>query len=175
MEALKTNPELPTQPEELMNLLTHLGISHVLYEHEAIFTVEEGEHLKKEIPGQHTRNLFLRNKKKQMFLVTLCDNTEVDLKKLSERLEVQRFSFGSPDRLMEFLGVTPGSVTPFSIINDTALAVQPIWDARMMDADLVGYHPLINDKTITLKPEDLHKFAAHTGHTPMVMDFSDLA
>ena len=175
MEAVKNRPELPTQPEELMGLLTHLDIAHVLYEHEAIFTVEEGAHLKKQIPGQHTRNLFLRNKKKQMFLVTLCDDTDVDLKKLSEKLEVQRFSFGSPDHLMEFLGVTPGSVTPFAIVNDTQQQIQPVWDKKMMAAELAGYHPLINDKTITLKPDDLHKFAKHTGHTPMVIDFADLA
>lgn len=166
--------ELPTSPQKLMQTMQEWNIPFTLYEHEAVFTVEEASKLEGTIPGLHTRNLFLRNKKKQNFLITLSDKTAVDLKKLSERLETGRFSFGSGDRLMEFVGVMPGSVTPLAIINDTDLNVQPVWEAAMLDHDLAGYHPLVNTMTVTMNPKHLHDFAQQTGHKPIVLDFTDL-
>lgn len=167
--------ELPTSPQELMDFLEKQGIAYSFYEHEAVFTVAESDHLKTVIPGQHTRNMYLRDKKKQNFLVTLSDETEIDLKKLSEKIESGRFSFGSPDRLMQYLGVRPGSVTPFSVINDPDNDVVLILEKKMMEQDLVGYHPLINTMTITLEPEGLLRFLEACGHSYRILDLSNLA
>ena len=166
---------LPTSPDALMKRLCEWGIAYELHSHKAVFTAEEAATLKGELPDcLHTRNLYLRNKKKQNFLVTLADETEVDLKKLADRLEAGRFSFGSSDRLMQFLGVTPGSVTPFALINDPDHQVQPVWDAAMFNHKLAGYHPLLNSMTLTVNPQILHDFTAQTGHQPIVMDFTGL-
>lgn len=166
--------DLPTSPQHLMQQMSQWNIPFTLHEHEAVFTVEEASKLEGSIPGLHTRNLFLRTKKKQNFLVTLSDSTPVDLKKLSEKLETGRFSFGSADRLMEYVGVIPGAVTPLALINDTKLQVQPVWEAAMMDSALAGYHPLVNTMTVTMNPAYLHDFASHTGHQPIILDFTDL-
>lgn len=160
-------------PETCMKQLKEWGIAFDLHEHQAVFTVEEASALKIEIPGIHTRNLYLRTKKKKNYLITLRDETPVDLKLLSDQLDCGRFSFGSSDRLLQFLGVTPGSVTPFALMNDTDCAVQPVWDKSMFDHTLAGYHPLINTKTITVDPSSLHRLAEKTGHTPIIMDFTD--
>lgn len=169
------NSHLPTSPEKLMQNLRDMGISFGFYEHPAVFTVAESEHLKGDIPACHTRNMFLRTKKKQNFLVTLCDETPVDLKKLEVLLGVKNFSFGSPDRLMEVLGVQPGSVTPLSVINAAPDNITIILEKRMMEADLVAYHPLLNTMTITLTPQDLLKCMAQWGHSPQIIDLDSVA
>ena len=108
---------MPTSPQTLMARLTALKINHTPYEHEAVFTVAESEKVSGSIPGLHTRNMFLRTKKKQNFLITLSDITPINLKKLAALLGVKSFSFGSPERLFDTLGVFPGSVTPLSAVN----------------------------------------------------------
>ena len=155
-----------------MARLQALGIEHTLYHHAPVFTVAESEHLTSTIPGLHCRNLFVRDKQERMFLVVVGNHTRVDLKNLPDVLSCGRLSFGSADRLWRTLGVRPGSVCPFAIINDVAQAVTIILDATMMQAPLVAYHPLENDKTITLTPEDLRKFIASCGHTPHIVDVS---
>jgi len=169
------NISLPTSPEQLMKKLRELDIPFDLYEHPAIFTVAEGDSLKGDIPGCHTRNMFLRTKKKQNFLVTLCAETLVDLKKLEELLGVKHFSFGSPDRLMEILGVQPGSVTPLSVMNADPGSITIILEEKMMAADLAAYHPLINTMTVTLTPQNLLKFMHHLGHKPQIINLDPVA
>lgn len=158
-----------------MARLSEWGIAYDLYTHKPVFTVKEADTVKDQLtPCLDTRNLYLRNKKKQNFLVTVSNETEVDLKKLADHLNAGRFSFGSADRLMEFLGVTPGSVTPFALINDPDHHVTPIWDAAMFDHDKAGYHPLLNSMTLVVETACLHDFAKQTGHSPIIMDFTTL-
>lgn len=165
-------PKLPTTPQDLFEILEHIDIAYKKYEHAPIFTVQEGVHLKSSIPGLHCRNLFLRDKKENMFLVVAANETAVDLKTLPALIGSGRLSFGSPDRLWDTLGIYPGAVCPFVVINDKAHAVQVILDAYMMRAEIVCYHPLDNAQTISLTPAALLKFFAHTGHSPKILDLS---
>ncbi len=166
---------LPTSPQALLQILRDLGIDFKFYEHEAVFTVAESSHIDATIPGTHCRNLFLRDKKKKMFLVVLANETQVNLKQLETTLECGRLSFGSADRLWKHLGVKPGSVCPFAAMNDTDHSVEIILDADMMSADLVNYHPLLNTMTVGLTPKDLLRFFAHTGHIPKIKDLKESA
>ncbi len=163
---------LPTTPEMLFVRLQALEIPYYLHNHKPIFTVEEGEPLKKEIPGVHCRNLFLRDKKEKMFLVVAANETQIDLKKLQALLGCGRLSFGSAERLWQYLGIRPGSVCPFCLMNDTGLEVEVILDKNMMSAARVNYHPLDNAMTIGLSPADLLKFIDSTGHTPRIVDLN---
>lgn len=163
---------LPTSPESLMARLEELGIDYVLHHHEAVYTVEESQKLDHDIPGTHCRNLYLRDKKKKNYLVVLQNATDVEMKKLPPVIGSDRLSFGSADRLWQFLGVRPGSVCPFCIMNDTDQQVKILLDKSMMEADLVNYHPLLNTMTVTLKPDDLLKFIESTGHEAHIVDLS---
>lgn len=168
--------KMPTSPQTILKIMDDLNITYDLYEHEAIFTVAESEKVDGQIDAHHTRNMFLRTKKKQNYLVTLSHDTPIDLKKLENLIEgAKRFSFGSPDRLMEILGVYPGSVTPLSAMNANPNDITIILEEKMMSADCVAYHPLINTMTVVLKPVDLMKFLAHYGHTPLIIDLDDAA
>lgn len=171
---------LPVCANDLFAVLDDLGVVYRTYDHEPVFTVAEGTEVEKSIPGVHCRNLFLRDKKKKMFLVTAANETPVDLKALPDVLECGRLSFGSAERLWEYLGVRPGSVCPFAVINDRdEHAVQIVLDAEMMAADLVCYHPMENHMTVALSPNDLLKFLVFTGHAPYIINlrtykFADL-
>ena len=165
-------PDLPTSPDCLMAKLESLGINYVLHHHEAVFTVEESQKLDSDISGTHCRNLFLRDKKKKNYLVVLQNATDVDMKKLPPVIGSDRLSFGSADRLWQYLGVRPGSVCPFSIINDADKQVKILLDKSMMATELVNYHPLVNTMTVSLKPVDLLKFIESTGHEAHIVDLS---
>jgi Ala-tRNA(Pro) deacylase len=154
-----TQQQLPSlTPEKLTQMLDSLGISYEIHHHAPIYTVAEGEHLKKSIPGVHCRNLFLVDKKKRMMLLVLANETAIDLKKLPALLNSDRLSFGSAERLWQYLEITPGSVNPFCIANDKDHAVDLFLDQHMMAADIVNYHPMDNAQTISLKPSDLLKY-----------------
>ena len=168
-----TDAALPTSPSQLFTVLDDLNIAYTRHDHAPIFTVEEGVHLKENIAGTHCRNLFLRDKKKRNMLITAANDTAIDLKSLPALIGCGRVSFGSADRLFEYLGIRAGSVTPFCAINDkTDHAVDIILDRAMMDADLICVHPLDNAITVSLAPDDLLKFFTHTGHTPQIVDFT---
>jgi Ala-tRNA(Pro) deacylase len=166
---------LPVNAAALLARLQELGIGYELYHHEPVFSVAESEHLKAQIPGLHCRNLFLRDKKEKMFLVVAANETAVDLKKLEGVLGCDRLSFGSSGRLWRYLGVRPGSVCPYAIINDKGGAVSIILDQSMMAADLVDYHPMENHLTICVAPADLVKFIESTGHRAHIIDLSPAA
>lgn len=171
-ENMQEISDLPTTPDSLMGQLEGMGIDYTLYHHEAVYTVEESEKVDAKIEGTHCRNLFLRDKKKKNYLVVLQNATDVDMKKLPEVIGSDRLSFGSSDRLWEYLGVRPGSVCPFAIINDTDQQVKIFLDKSMMETDIVNYHPLLNIMTIGLKPADLIKFIESTGHEAHIVDLS---
>ncbi len=166
---------LPTTSEQLLTQLGALGLAYDLHEHDPVFTVAESEHLTVAIPGVHCRNLFLRDKKKKMYLVVATHETKIDLKKLPGLIGSDRLSFGSAERLWEYLGVRPGSVCPFSIINDKEGVVKIILDHSMMAADRVNYHPMENHMTIGLSPDDLLKFIESCGHKPHIVDLGPAA
>lgn len=155
-----------------MTHLRGLGIGFTLHHHRAVFTVAESEAVDAQIPGTHCRNLFLRDKKKNNFLLVLQNATDVDIKKLPDVIGSDRLSFGSAERLWEYLGVRPGSVCPYAIINDRDQNVKILLDKSMMETDIVNYHPLLNTMTIGVKPADLIKFIESTGHIPHIVDLS---
>lgn len=170
---MQTSPLFYAQ--NLLDYLKNLHISYQLYHHEPIFTVEESHKVDRDIAGTHTRNLFLRDKKENMFLVTLRYDTLIDLKKLSDLLGSGRFSFGSPERLWTYLGVKPGSVTPLAILNDTNKQVQLILEKGMMETEIVNFHPLDNSMTIGMTPSELMTILEKQGITPQIMDLSPAA
>ena len=163
-------PTLPTSPQQLLARLEALGIAHRNHEHDAVFTVDEAKALRGELHGGHIKNLFLRNKKEEMWLVVAEEDKRIDLKTLGERLGAGKLSFGSADRLMRYLGVLPGAVTPFAIINDKDRKVQVVLDQDLMKFETVNGHPLVNTMTTALSPQDLLKFLRAEGHEPLVLD-----
>ena len=170
------DPDFPRfTPETLLAYLNETGITHQIHHHPAVFTVAESKFVDADIPGSHTRNHFLKDKKDNMFLVTLLHDTPVDLKKLSDYLNAGRFSFGSPERLWSYLGVTPGSVTPLSILNDVESRVTLILEEGMMAEDVINVHPLINTMTVGIPPSSLMKLLKDFGVMPRILDLSPVA
>jgi Ala-tRNA(Pro) deacylase len=158
-------------PQQLFARLDALGIAHRTVEHPPVFTVEEAKALRGNLPGHHIKNLFLRNKKEEMWLVVALEDRVIDLKRLGEVLGAGRFSFGSAERLKRTLGVEPGSVTPLALVNDEAHAVQLVLDRGIAEGGPVNAHPLVNTMTTAIAPADLLRFFAATGHTPRWLDF----
>ena len=167
--------QAPLRPEDLLAQLDRLGMAYRLHHHDPVFTVAEGLAMERDMPGIHCRNLFLRDKRKTMFLVSAANETKIDLKKLEKLIGSDRLSFGSPERLWTHLGVRPGSVCPYAIANDAAGLVSIILDAHMMRGDIVNFHPLINTMTIGVAPDDLVTFIRSTGHEPKIIDLGPAA
>jgi Ala-tRNA(Pro) deacylase len=136
--------------------------------HPPLFTVEQSQALRGTIPGGHTKNLFLKDKKDTVFLVVAAEDARIDLKTLHSRLGAGRFSFGSADLMRELLGVEPGAVTPFGVINDTDCRIKVVLDATMMEHATLNYHPLVNTMTTSIARDDLVKFLVATGHEPRI-------
>ena len=157
-------------PQQLFARLEQLGIVQRTVEHPAVFTVEEAKALRGDLPGHHVKNLFLRNKKEEMWLVVALEDRAIDLKRLGEKLGAGRLSFGSPERLARYLGVEPGSVTPFAVINDTDHKVTLVLDEGLKAGGPVNAHPLTNTMTSALSLADLLRFFEATGHRPTWID-----
>jgi Ala-tRNA(Pro) deacylase len=160
----------PATSEELFARLAELGIGAATVQHAAVFTVEEAKAQRGALPGGHVKNLFLRNKKGAMWLVVAEEDRAIDLKALGERIGAGRLSFGSADRLMAYLGVPPGAVTPFAVINDRAGAVRVVIDRGLLDRDPINCHPLRNDMTTAIAAVDLLAFLAACGHEAEILD-----
>jgi Ala-tRNA(Pro) deacylase len=164
---------LPTSPDQLFARLEGLGIQTRTTRHPPVFTVEEARALRGDLPGAHIKNLFLRNKKGQMWLVVAGEERAIDLKSLGEKLGAGRLSFGSPERLMTYLGVLPGAVTPFALVNDRQRQVRVAVDKAVLAQGPVNCHPLTNDMTTAIAPDDLLAFMAASGHEPTILDFDN--
>jgi len=164
---------MPVTRDELMARLDALGIATRTVDHAPVFTVEEARALRGEIPGGHCKNLFLKDEKGAIYLIVCLEDARVDLKAAPGRIGSRRLTFGKPDLLMEILGVEPGSVTPFGLINDTARRANVILDKTMMDQEWLNYHPLRNDATTTIRAADLMAFLRATGHDPRVVTVSE--
>ncbi len=157
----------------LFALFERLSIATTTHEHEAVFTVAESRHVKESIPGGHTKNLFLKDKKGRLFLVVALGDAVIDLKRLHEVIGASgRLSFGSGELLEEVWGVKPGSVTPFGAICDSAGRVTVVLDAAMMRHEILNYHPLENTATTSIRREDLVTFLKATGHEPLILPCS---
>jgi Ala-tRNA(Pro) deacylase len=155
---------------DVFALLDSLGIKHATREHEAVFTVAESVSLRDEIPGGHTKNLFIKDKKSRYFLLTVEENATVDLKTVHTLIGASgRVSFGNADKLLEYLGVLPGSVTAFGAINDTENQVTFILDSDLMAHDIINCHPLRNSATTSIARDDLLRFMEATGHEAIVL------
>jgi Ala-tRNA(Pro) deacylase len=157
-------------PQELLDRLSALGIKTETVEHEPVFTVAESKSVKEQVPGAHSKNLFVKDKKGRFFLISAKHDTPIDLKRAHEAIGASgRLSFGSADQLRAMLGVEPGSVTAFAVANDTDGKVTMVLDANLMEHERVNFHPLVNSMTTGVSREDLVKFLRATGHDPLIL------
>lgn len=163
---------MPATRAELLAKLAELGIKTETRDHSPVFTVEEAQALRGEIPGGHCKNLFLKDKNDALWLVVCLEDARIDLKSLPEKIGSGRISFGKPELLREVLGVEPGSVTPFAVINDWAGRVKVILDEAMMHETLLNYHPLENTATTSIAADDLKRFLTALGHSPRIVAVS---
>ncbi len=165
---------MPATRADLFARLAELGIETETHEHPPVFTVEEARKHCAHLPGGHCKSLFFKDKKGALWLVVTLDDRRLDLKKLGKAMGAARLSFGRPELLWEVLGVRPGSVTPFALINDTERRVNVILDREMMAFDRLNYHPLTNDATTAIRPDDLRRFIAACGHEARELDLAAL-
>ena len=162
---------LPTPPERLMATLTSMDISFTTHTHPPLRTVEDAKAFRGDLQGAHIKNLYLRDRKKQNFLLVVEEDKAIDLKALPGLIGSDRLSFGSADRLLEMLGVRPGAVSPFTLINDPDHKVRLVLDANLVDQSCLFAHPLVNDMTLGISGADLMRFFTHTGHDPRLLIF----
>lgn len=165
---------MPASSDDLIAYLDALSIATTTVEHPPLHTVEQSQSLRGDIPGGHTKNLFVKDKKSRLFLLVLGEETRVDLKRVHEKIGAQgRVSFGSAELLEEVWGVRPGAVTPFGAINDEPGRVSVVLDATMMRHTRLNFHPLVNTRTTGLASADLVKFLRATGHEPIVVELGE--
>lgn len=158
------------RPQDVLARLDDLGIAVTTHHHPPLFTVEQSKELRGDLPGGHCKNLFLRDRKGRMWLVVCREDLRIDLKALGPRIGADRLSFGSADRLMRVLGVIPGAVSPFALINDTDNQVTVILDKGMMALSPLNYHPISNEMTTAITPDGLVDFIRACGHEPRIED-----
>lgn len=164
---------MPFSPADLFAFLDRLGIPHRTVTHPALFTVDQSRLLRGTIPGGHTKNLFLKDKRGAIFLVVALEDALLDLKTLHRRLGAGRFSFGSAELLRETLGVEPGAVTPFAAVNDGTGRVKVVLEADLMKHETVNFHPLDNTMTTSIARDDLIRFLEAAGHAPRILALAE--
>jgi Ala-tRNA(Pro) deacylase len=155
--------------QDLFAFLATLGVETETVRHPPVFTVAEAKELRGALPGIHTKNLFLKDKKSQLWLIVVAEDRPINLKDLRQRIGAAALSFARPEVLSEALGITPGSVTPFAVINDPSRRVRVVLDATMMAGARLNFHPLTNTATTGLAPEGLLAFLDACGHPPLVV------
>jgi Ala-tRNA(Pro) deacylase len=161
--------------EALLAFLDRIGVTATTHDHAAVFTVDEGHEIKAAMPGGHTKNLFLKDKKGRLWLISARQDTVVDLKRLHKVIGSDRLSFGSAELMETVLGVTPGSVTAFALLNDRDRQVTFVLDKALVDCAIVNFHPMTNTATTAVSTPDFLKFLDAIGVKPMVVDFAALA
>ena len=160
----------PTSLNELLATFDQLDIDHTTVKHPPMFTVTQSKKLRiTSNRGSYTKNLFLRNKKGLMWLITCSEDRRLDLPSLATQLQAGRLSFGSPERLMKYLGVTPGAVSPLALINDSMGSVSFVIEEELLRQPMIHLHPLINTQTTRIAIQDLLRFVRHTGHPPLCL------
>ncbi len=161
---------MPLSPDDLFAKLDQFGIRTATVKHPPLFTVEQSKTLRGELPGGHTKNLFLKDKKDRMWLVTAEEDRPIDLKALGTTLGASgRVSFGSPERLMRHLGVIPGAVTPFGLVNDADGQVSFVLDEGLMRHETLNFHPLTNEATTAIARDDFLRFMEAIAHKPRLL------
>ena len=164
----------PLSKDQLLQVFADMNIAVSTVAHPPLHTVEESQSLRGKIAGGHTKNLFLKDKKDNFFLVTVAEDAVVDLKNLHKLVGgANRLSFGKPDRLMEYLGVAPGSVTALAVINDKSNKVTLVIDAPLLDHEVINCHPLVNTATSSIGRDDLLRFLSAADHQPMILKVSN--
>jgi len=172
----KPNADTPAYDRDrLLAWMAEHGVAHTTRDHPAVFRVEEGLELKAAMPGAHTKNLFLKDKKGKLWLISARQDTVVDLKRAPKTIGSDRLSFGNEALLYETLGLIPGSVTALGLINDPDHRVTFVLDKALWDADIVNFHPLTNIATTALTQADFRRFLKLIGREPVVVDFTALA
>ena len=166
---------MATGRTELLRRLDELGIAHTTFEHAPVATVEEAERHTGHLPGGHCKNLFLKDRKGGLWLLVCLNRRRIDINRLAKVLGCPRLSFGRAELLEEVLGVAPGGVTPFALINDRERRVQPLLDRAMLAYEQLNYHPLTNAATTTIAATDLQKFIKACGHEPRILDLDATA
>jgi Ala-tRNA(Pro) deacylase len=156
----------------LMARLGALGIQTKTVRHPPLFTVAESKALRGELPGGHSKNLFLKDKKGVLWLIVAHEDCAIDLKALRPRIGSAALSFASAERLREVLGVEPGSVTPFALINDREARVRVVLDAGLLALSPLNFHPLVNTATTAIEADDLLVFVRSCGHEPRIETLS---
>jgi len=159
---------------ELYALLEANGIAYAHHTHPPLFTVEDSQALRGELPGGHVKNMFMKDKKGAVWLATCLEDRQIRIRDLEKEVGAKGLSFGREDLLWELLGVRPGAVTPFGLINDTGRRVNVALDRQMLERDPLNFHPLVNDATTTVSKHGFLKFLVLTGHEPMIVDFDRL-
>ena len=165
---------MTASPEHLFAYLDELSIAHTTVQHEARFTVEERRDLKEAMPGAHTKNLFMKDKDGVIVLISAHADNQLKLNKLHRLIGTRRLSFASAELMEEVLGVVPGSVTGFALMNDTGGRVRFVLDAALEAYEEVNFHPLVNTATTRVRLEEFKRFVAATGHELTVVDFTEL-
>ena len=167
----KFKDTLPTTPEKLLMLLDRLEIAYVMHRHPPLLTVEDSKAHRENMPGVHIKNLYLRDRKKQNFLLVVEEDRKIDMKSLNQKIGCERLSFGSAERLFEMLGVRPGAVSPLTLINDPDHKIHLALDSVLRTNDVIYAHPLVNDMTLGIEGRHLLQFFAYTGHVVQWLDF----
>ena len=171
---LLLNGDVPALPADVEKRFAVLGYPCQTISHAPMRTVEDSRKYRNGVPGGYSKNLFLRNKKGKMWLVTLLEDRQVDLKQLGQQIGAGRVSFASPQRLMHYLGVIPGAVTPLAAINDHSNSVSVVLDATLLERDPLHFHPCDNSMTTTINKEGLLGYLNDCQHEPVVLDFDAL-
>ena len=161
---------MPVTEADLFAFLARLGIKTRTVRHRPVFTVKQAQSVRDSLPGGHTKNLFLKDKKGALWLLVAEETAAVDLKTLPGRIGAGRLSFAGPALLSDVLGIAPGSVSPFALINDTARVVRLVIDAQLLRLDPLNFHPLDNNATTAITARDLLAFLAALGVQPLILD-----
>ena len=164
---------MPATRADLFQRFQDLGIQTKTLDHAPVFTVEEAKQVHDDMPGGHCKNLFCKDEKGMLWLIISLEDAVINLKAAPAKIGSKRLTFGKPELLMEILGVEPGSVTPFGLINDTTNRTNVILDEAMMREPLLNFHPLRNEATTAIAAQDLIRFITSCGHVPRVVAVSD--
>tara|TARA_Y100000741_G_scaffold181832_2_gene138165 strand:+ start:1394 stop:1894 length:501 start_codon:yes stop_codon:yes gene_type:complete len=140
---------------DLIRILNDNGFEYFVEEHAPLFTVEDSKSLRGQIEGAHSKNLFLKDAKANFFLISIEESASIDLKKTMQQIQSKKLSFAKPEYLQDILGIEPGSVSPFALLNDTKKQVKFYLDRSFLDSETVNFHPLINTATVNISPQNL--------------------
>lgn len=160
--------------QDLLDIFNNLAIKTETYEHEPLFTVEQALAVASHIPGAWCKNLFLKDSKNNVYLISAVHDTKIELKKLSKSIKAPELRFGSAESLKQNLNVEPGSVTPFGLINDRDHKVMVLLDSKLFEHEFISFHPLENTATTVIKPADLITFIKYCGNSLQIIDFSQI-